>query len=290
MNDTTCKCGKEKGWDNDMCPDCQKEKSMTKQTTKKPTKKQAVIVLPKQKPVSMISPSSADLIRMAIDKNTDLDKLEKLLIIKERFDATEAKKAYHEAMAAFKENPPEIENDKFVSYTTRSGDKVEYNHAGLANTASLIVRELSKHGLSSSWPLHQEGERISVTCKITHSKGHSEETTLSGAPDTSGGKNSIQAIGSTVKYLERYTLLAMTGLATHEQEDDGRGAGKPIEPIEFITEKQLSILVDMIQDAQAPEDKFLAMMGVEELVKIPAGKYQYAVNALKESKKKKEKK
>jgi hypothetical protein len=54
--------------------------------------------------------------------------------------------------------------------------------------------------------------------------GHSEEgAVLEGAPDTSGSKNSIQAVGSTVSYLERYTLLAATGLAAKDQDDDGRG-------------------------------------------------------------------
>ena len=43
--------------------------------------------------------------------------------------------------------------------------------------------------------------------------------------DTSGGKNNIQAMGSAVSYLERYTLLAITGLSTKEMDDDGRGAG-----------------------------------------------------------------
>jgi ERF superfamily len=65
-----------------------------------------------------------------------------------------------------------------------------------------------------------------VTCILTHQMGHSEETTLAGAPDNSGSKNSIQAIGSTVTYLERYTLLAATGLAAANGDNDGQGAPK----------------------------------------------------------------
>ena len=47
-------------------------------------------------------------------------------------------------------------------------------------------------------------------------------------PDTSGSKNSIQAISSAVTYLQRYTLLAATGLSTSELgnlDNDGRGTG-----------------------------------------------------------------
>jgi len=44
----------------------------------------------------------------------------------------------------------------------------------------------------------------------------------------SGNKNPIQAIASTVSYLERYTLLAITGLTTKDMDDDGKNAGGAI--------------------------------------------------------------
>jgi hypothetical protein len=53
--------------------------------------------------------------------------------------------------------------------------------------------------------------------------GHSERTPLEASPDASGGKNGIQAVGSTVTYLQRYTLLSATGMAVQDQDDDGRG-------------------------------------------------------------------
>ena len=167
--------------------------------------------------------SPAEMIRMAVAGKADLDKLEKLLSLQERYEANEARKAYHMAMAAFKANPPKIDKDKRVSFATSVG-KTTYNHASLANVTEKISAELSKHGLSASWATKQNGA-VSVTCKITHIKGHSEETTLSASADTSGSKNAIQAIGSTITYLERYTLLALTGLATYDQDDDGRTAG-----------------------------------------------------------------
>ena len=49
---------------------------------------------------------------------------------------------------------------------------------------------------------------------------------LSAPPDSSGSKNSIQAIASTLTYLQRYTLLSITGLAASEADDDGRGGDK----------------------------------------------------------------
>jgi len=191
----------------------------------------------------------ADMISLAISKGADLDKLEKLLTLQERWEANEAKKAYNMAMSEFKANPPKINKDKDVSFTTTKG-KTSYSHASLANVTDKISQELSKHGLSASWMTKQEGN-VAVTCKITHSKGHSEETTLSAPSDVSGSKNPIQAIGSTVTYLERYTLLALTGLATYDMDDDGRsyddkkgGESKPVneEKTEMTIRQQVASL------------------------------------------------
>lgn len=218
----------------------------------------------------------SDMIRLAITQGTDLDKLEKLLQIQERWEANEAKKAYHEAMAAFKADPPKIDKDKSVSF---GAGKAAYKHASLYNVTQKISAALSKHGLSASWTTKQNGA-ILVTCKITHVKGYSEETTLSAPADVSGSKNSIQAIGSTITYLCRYSLLCLSGLATFDQDDDGQAA-----VTEFIDNKELNQLLDMIADKEANIEKFLEYMKVESLEKLPKAKYQQAMSALQNKKK-----
>src|SRR5690606_35194749 len=116
----------------------------------------------------------------------------------------------------------------------------------------------------------------SVTCVITHELGHSERTTLSAAPDESGGKNSIQAVGSTVTYLQRYTLMAATGLAAKDMDDDGRKA----EPAETITAKQLADLEALIEEVKADKAAFLKLCKLEKLEDMPAAKYPGAVKRL----------
>ena len=217
----------------------------------------------------------ADMIRMAVAGKADLEKLEKLLSLQERWDANEARKAYHKAMAEFKANPPKIDKDKSVSYAAGSG-KVAYNHASLYNVTEKISAELSKHGLSASWTTKQNGA-VLVTCKITHVNGHSEETTLAAPADSSGSKNSIQAIGSTITYLCRYTLLCLTGLATYGQDDDGRAV-----TAEFIGEKEVKIINDGLAELNIPREKFLAYVGVtkvEEITKADLKKAKAAIEA-----------
>lgn len=211
------------------------------------------------------------LIELAISKGADLDKLEKLLTLQERYEATEARKAYNKAIAEFKANPPEIDKDKKVAY-----GNTKYNHASLYNVTEKINCELSKYGLSASWTTKQNGT-ISVTCKITHVRGHSEETTLSAPSDTSGSKNAIQAIGSTITYLQRYSLLSLTGLATYDQDDDGQAATPAVE---YITDKERSELLDMCADCGADMPRFLKYLKVEGLDKLPKSELAKAKLAL----------
>lgn len=224
--------------------------------------------------------SPAEMIRMAVSGGADLEKLEKLLALQERWEANEARKAYHQAMSDFKAIPLEIEKDKKVGYESKNGGRVGYSHASLANVVKKITAELSKHGLSASWRTQQNG-KISVTCRITHVLGHFEETTLSADADNSGSKNSIQAIGSTVTYLSRYTLLEILGLATHDQDDDARSV-----EVDPINEEQLSQLRDWIIDTATDEAKFLNYLGIESLEKLPKSQFQKAINALEVKKKK----
>ena len=171
------------------------------------------------------SATPADLVRLAIDGGADLDKLERLMNMQIQWEEREAKKAYTDAMAGFKKNPPEIIKDKHVSFKTEKGT-TSYTHATIGNVVEKVVAALAEHGFSHRWvPGRSQGGMISITCIITHKLGHSEETTLEAPMDQSGGKNNIQAMISTKTYLERHTLLAATGLATKDQvDDDGASA------------------------------------------------------------------
>jgi len=233
------------------------------------------------KDVAVQGTSPAAVIQLAMTTGVDLDKLEKLLAIQEKWEANEAKKAYHDAMSRFKANPPEIEKDKKVGYQPKDDTKpfVGYSHASLANVTGKINRALSEHGLSAGWTTTQESGSISVKCTITHRLGHSENTALSASPDTSGSKNAIQAIGSTISYLERYTILALTGLATHDMDDDGKGSeGEP----EYLTADQQIEINDKIKVLYPKTPgKFLKWFGCESVEKIPAKEYGRAIGALK---------
>ena len=164
------------------------------------------------------------LLQRAVQQGADVEKLAKLLELQERWQANQARQAYNAAIAKFKQRPPTITKNKHVRF-----DDAEYDHATLDHVVGAITETLSAVGISHKWKMSQSPE-IAVTCVLTHKMGYSEETTLKAGPDTSGSKNPIQAIGSTVTYLQRYTLLAALGMAAAGMDNDGRAANEEQKP------------------------------------------------------------
>lgn len=234
------------------------------------------IVVPEKDKVVQASP--AEMIQSAISNGVDLDKLEKLLELQERWEKNNAIKAYNKAMADFKANAPKIDKDRKVAYTTVKGN-VGYSHASLANVVDKISAELSKHGLSASWRSTQNGKDVTITCRIAHELGHFEETSITAGADDSGAKNSIQAIGSTISYLQRYSLLSLTGLATHDQDTDGIVAD------EKLDENKMKIIADMVKELYPDPAKFLEFMKVEKIEDIKSSDFSKAKLALESRKK-----
>jgi len=259
----------------------EKKQSAKKQSTKS-------VVAHKAAPPVVVTQGTTPIAaaQMAMAAGMDIEKLEKIMELQVKWDALEAKRAFVKAMAEFKKNPPIIYKDKKVEYEHRNDDgKTGYRHASLGNVTDTINTELAKYGLAAAWKQEQKDSGITVICTITHEQGHSESTSLTAGADASGKKNAIQAIGSTITYLERYTLLALAGLATHDQDDDGGGS----EPVQYIDDKQKSNIVDMIVDSGAYEDKFLKFLGASSIDTIKAGSYNQAINSLKKYKEEQDK-
>jgi len=154
-----------------------------------------------------------DLLAYAIQQGSSIETIEKMMDLKERNDRYESERQFVEAMNKFRSICPTVEK-------TKKGHNSKY--AGLAESIEQIKDAESECGLSHRWTTGKDTDGlVLVTCIVSHTGGHSESTTLSGDPDTSGSKNSIQAVGSTVSYLQRYTLFATLGIAAGDEDTDG---------------------------------------------------------------------
>jgi hypothetical protein len=170
---------------------------------------------------AVVSATPADLLRIAVESGADLDRLEQLMALQERWEAKEAKRAFDAAFSAFKAEAVTIIKGRKVT----DGPLKNKSYAELHDVVNAVTPALSKHGLSSSWKLTMdEKDWMQVTCYLRHVNGHEESVSMGGPPDVGGAKNAIQARASTKTYLERYTLKAITGLSEQNDDNDGNGA------------------------------------------------------------------
>lgn len=164
-----------------------------------------------------VSQTPSQLISQAIEKGLGVDELGKLLDLQERWEATQARKAFFESFTNFQCECPDLRKTKAVAF-----NQTTYKYAPLADITRQISGLLKKHELSYRWEIKDSKEELNVTCLVSHIQGHTERTSMMAAPDLSGSKNPIQARGSAIEYLKRYTLIGALGLSTADSDIDGR--------------------------------------------------------------------
>ena len=170
-----------------------------------------------EQPGELVVTTPAAMLQSAIASGAGVEVMEKLLALQERWEANQARKAYDAAMARLRAKLPKIIKDRKVSHPG-----ARYKHEDIANIVEAVSPVMAEEGFNFRWRTGSTEKTVTVTCIVTHEEGHSEETTLTGPHDVSGGKNPIQAVGSSTTYLQRYTLKAALGVAA-ANDDDGQG-------------------------------------------------------------------
>ena len=227
------------------------------------------------------------MIDRALALNANPETLERLFALQERWEKNEARKAFDAAMSSAKSEIPTIIKNREVGYKHKDGkDETSYRHEDLGQIARTVDPILAKHGLSYRFRTTSAiGEPVSVTCIVSHRLGHSEENTLHAGRDDSGKKNSIQAIGSTLTYLQRYTLKAALGLASSYDDDGKASEGDPRDE-EPISNEQLAKVRALCAETSTDIVKFCEYLKVESLAEITAKDYPRALGSLETKRRK----
>lgn len=159
-----------------------------------------------------------EMLDRAVSNGASIETLEKLMALQERWEKNNARRAFDAAMASARAELPIIIKNREVDFTTSKG-RTNYVYEDLASIAKAVDPILAKHGLAYRFRTTQDGGTVTVVCILSHRDGYSEENSLSAARDDSGNKNTIQGVGSTVTYLQRYTLKAGLGLSATKDDD-----------------------------------------------------------------------
>ncbi len=203
----------------------------------------------------------------AVARSADAPTLERLIALHERWQGHAMRQAFETALAAARADIPVITKNREIVQPGRGS----YRYEDLAEIARTIGPALASHRLSYRFRTKTQGTNVTVACIVSHGDGYHEENALTAPIDESGGKNTIQAIGSTLTYLQRMTLKAALGLAATD-DDDGRRSGAAA----VIDAEQESELNRVIAEAGADEANLLRVFKIDRVADLPAARFQQA--------------
>lgn len=230
------------------------------------TQKQELVIEQQGSLPVMVQPHMR-LIELAVEKGADITQLEKLMNLQERYEAGQALKSYNKAMSVFQSLLPVIEKKGNVHFESSKG-VTDYDYAKLEDIAIAIRPALKESGISYRWTQKQKDGYINVTCIATHIDGHSEQNDLFASPDSSGGKDGLKAIASTISYLRRYTLTGLLGITVGGEDDESiTTSSEPKTTNDFYPEelfdKNISKWLAAIENKKKTAEEIISMVSTK---------------------------
>ncbi len=237
-------------------------------------KKQA---LQKLEPAEQIQPvaqslTAEQLIVTAIEKGTPVATMERLLAMRDKIKAEQAKEAYVIAMSGFQSNCPQIVKTKEVK--TKTG-VVAYRYAPIESIVEQVKPYLEQYGFSFSNGMELLENGVKVSVKVTHKAGHSEVSEMT-VP--LGNKTEImsasQVTAAAQTFAKRYAFCNAFGIMTADEDTD---AAPPKEEPKAPVSESAPAAPSLASDAQR---KLIFALG-KDLGKEPEDLKEWVKTAFK---------
>ena len=206
-------------------------------------------LLPADPMVSMIE-------RVAMDPTADIDKLERMLAMKERLDEAAQQKAFNQAFAECQAEMPKV-------IANKDNEQTRSKYANLAAIYDAVKPVASKHGFSFSTfpaPCERPGYQ-GIRWKLRHCDGYTETDIAEVPVDDRGMKGTVNktithAFGSTASYGRRYVFCMIFDVAIG---DDNDGNNETVRTT--VTADQFIELKDLIEKSNTDVSKFILAYG-----------------------------
>lgn len=162
-----------------------------------------------------------------------------------------------------------------------------YNYRSCENILEAVKPLLGEATLTISDEIVLVGDRYYVKATATLTCGKEEKSVSAYAREavTKKGMDEAQITGAASSYARKY---ALNGLFCIDDTKDADTTNVDGNPIEYITEDQVTHILDLATEAKADHAKFLKYMKVESVDKILKSDYKRATEGL-EAKKRQEK-
>lgn len=233
-------------------------------------------------PVSETAAVMSLIERAARDPSFDLDKLDRLMAMREKIAREAAERAFNSAMKAAQAEMRPVSTDA-ENPQTRS------RYATYAKLDKALRPIYTKHGFALSFDEADspKPEHIRVLCYVTHEAGFSRTYRKDMPADGKGAKGGdvmtkTHATGAAASYGSRYLLKGIFNVAVGEDDDDGNAA----EGLETISQIQAAELVALCDEVGADKRAFCEYFKIGGIAMMPVKDFNRAKTALNSKRRK----
>jgi len=182
-------------------------------------------------PQVIAAPDAGELLARAVERGLPVEAIEKLMVMRTQLKAERAREEYFIALSAFQADCPVIPKNKKVM--NKDNRTVRYAFAPLETVVEIIKPILHRHGLS--YDLHSEFQtegniQVTITCRVHHVAGHSEESSFVVPIERGFGTSRAQEFATARTYGVRYAVWDALGIVTGDEDTDGAVTADSVTP------------------------------------------------------------
>ena len=231
-----------------------------------------------------------------IAPNLDVEKLDRLIALQERVMDRQEKADFDANFATMQLELPIVDRKGRIVVREKDGRghrtgpiQQDSKYARFEDINEAVRPVLAKHGFGVRFEtgLAEDG-RVKVI-GILSGYGHREQAEFVLPHDSTGSKNSVQAIGSSTSYGKRYALCALLNITTRG-EDDGGVKGGEQSGLDRISPVQAEEIVNLCGSVGCNKKRLMNYLNgssrpaghpeVKEIEEIPASRYDEVIRGL----------
>lgn len=245
--------------------------------------------------VTALEPTPANVFALisaaAKDPNCDPAKMTTLYELQKNIIADAAARAFTDDFIALQAALPTIRADGRIEIEAKPGKRGQSTpYASFQNIMKTVKPLLREHGFTLSFePDIAPGTdgRIIMRGHLAHQKGHTRSCAIMLPLETSGSKNNVQGVGSSISYGKRYATIALLNIISNAKEDadlDGHDPKKVIDgevivESEKISPKQRAEVIAAIEDCGVGLERFCQHFEIKAVADLLASQFVSAITA-----------
>lgn len=235
-------------------------------TTELMTAESRAVAIPQQAPPLMTILADAA-------REGKLEVVKELITLEREIHQRDAEREFYAAKARLHAKLPQIEQSGVVRNKTGG---IQSRYAKYEDIDAVLRPLLNEEGFSLEFDSEWTGTQVLMSGTLAHRQGHKETKRLPLPLDTSGAKNNIQGMGSTISYGKRYLVMMLLNIVQKGIDDDGNGGAD-----QTITREQGDEIERLCSATGSDLKKVLEWIGAPSVMEIRSGDHQRVIDALK---------